>query len=129
MKFRMAHTNINVSDTEKSIGFYKKALGLEVKQSHMAADGSFRIAFLGDGESEHMLELTWLRDKEGPYNLGDNESHIAFASDDFAAAHALHERMGCICYENKGMGIYFIEDPDGYWLEIVPISTSGNPSK
>jgi len=121
MKFRMAHTNINVGDIDKSIGFYQKALGLEVKHNHAAsADGSFKIVFMGDGESEHLLELTWLRDKKEPYNLGDNESHIAFVADDFDAAHALHEKMGCICYENKGMGIYFIEDPDGYWLEIVP---------
>ena len=40
--------------------------------------------------------------------------------DDFAAAHARHEAMNCICYENKDMGIYFITDPDGYWLEVVP---------
>ena len=66
------------------------------------------------------MELTWLRDKVGPYNLGDNESHIAFHVDDFGAAHALHESMGCICYENAAMGIYFIEDPDGYWMEILP---------
>lgn len=120
MKFNIAHTNINVKDIDKSISFYEKALGLSVKSRKNAADGSFTIAFLADGESVHMLELTWLRDKEGPYNLGDNESHIAFVADDYAAAHALHEQMGCICYENKGMGLYFIEDPDGYWLEIVP---------
>ena len=44
----------------------------------------------------------------------------AFRTEDFEAAHALHEKMGCICYENPAMGIYFINDPDGYWLEIVP---------
>ena len=44
----------------------------------------------------------------------------AFAVEDMATAHKLHEEMGCICYENPAMGIYFIEDPDGYWLEIVP---------
>ena len=121
MKFKIAHTNINVGDIDKSIGFYQKALGLEVKHNHAAsADGSFRIVFMGDGESEHLLELTWLRDKQGPYNLGDNESHIAFVADDFEAAHALHEKMGCICYENKDMGIYFISDPDDYWIEILP---------
>jgi lactoylglutathione lyase len=120
MKFKLAHTNINVTDMERSIDFYGKALGLRVVRSHEAADGSFRIVFLGDGESEHTLELTWLKDKEGPYDLGDNESHIALTVEDYAGAHALHGRMGCICYENEAMGIYFIEDPDGYWLEILP---------
>jgi lactoylglutathione lyase len=120
MNFKIAHTNINVADMQRSIDFYGKALGLRVLRSHEAADGSFRIAFLGDGASEHMLELTWLKAKEGPYDLGDNESHIAFTADDWAAAHKLHEEMGCICYENEAMGLYFIEDPDGYWLEILP---------
>ena len=48
------------------------------------------------------------------------EFHLAFQTDDFEAAHALHAEMGCICFENEAMGIYFIQDPDGYWLEIVP---------
>lgn len=120
MKFTLAHSNINVRDLDKSLEFYKKALGLQVVRQFKPDDGSFELAFLSDGSTAHQIELTWLRDKEGAYNLGDNESHIAFLVDDMDAAHSLHEDMGCICYENKGMGIYFIEDPDGYWLEIVP---------
>jgi lactoylglutathione lyase len=120
MTFRMAHTNINVTNMDKSIAFYREALGLAPLKRRKAPDGAFEIAFLGDGQTDYNLELTWLRDKQGRYDLGDNESHIAFAADDYAAAHALHEKMGCICYENKAMGLYFIEDPDGYWLEIVP---------
>jgi lactoylglutathione lyase len=45
---------------------------------------------------------------------------LAFETDDYEAAYKLHKEMGCICYENPEMGIYFIVDPDGYWLEIVP---------
>jgi lactoylglutathione lyase len=120
MQFKMAHTNLNVLDIDRTVAFYQKALGLEEKRRHAAPDGSFIIAFLGNGETDYMLELTWLRDKKEPYNLGDNETHIAFAADDMASAHALHEKMGCICFENKAMGLYFIEDPDGYWLEIIP---------
>ena len=122
MNFNLAHSNINVADLEKSLAFYKKALGMEEVRRHKAADGSFELAFIAcpGGASPHQIELTWLRDKEGPYELGDNESHIAFIADDIAAAHELHEEMGCICYENQGMGLYFIEDPDGYWLEIIP---------
>ena len=120
MKFTMAHTNINVLDLERSLTFYQKALGLEAVKRHKSGDGGFELAFISDSASSYQLELTWLRDKDTPYELGDNETHIAFVVDDYAAAHALHDEMGCICYENKGMGLYFIEDPDGYWLEIIP---------
>ena len=120
MKFTMVHNNFNVFDLQKSLAFYKEALGLTEARRHQAADGSFILVYLGDGRSLHQLELTWLRDRTEPYNLGDNEIHLAFQIDDFEAAHQLHHKMDCICFENKEMGIYFIEDPDGYWLEIIP---------
>jgi len=121
MKFTIAHTNINVRDLEKSLDFYKKALGLEVSRRRKASDESFELVYLGDGSTPHLVELTWLRDREDAYDLGDNEWHIAFIVDDFQKAHDLHKEMGCICFENPDMGIYFIEDPDGYWLEICPV--------
>ena len=121
MEFTFAHNNLNVFDLEKSLQFYKEALGLEEVRRKEAADGSYIIVFLGDGQTTHKLELTWLRDWERPYNLGDNEIHLAFTASDYDLAHAKHEQMGCICYENPKMGIYFISDPDGYWLEIVPV--------
>jgi lactoylglutathione lyase len=120
MKFTFAHNNINVLDLEKSLAFYKSALGLEEVRRHKAKDGSFVLAFLGDGRTPHRLEITWLRDRREAYNLGDNEVHLAFTVDDYDAAHARHKEMGVICYENPAMGIYFIEDPDGYWLEVIP---------
>ena len=120
MQFRFVHNNLNVLDLEKSLAFYKEALGLEPVRRKQAEDGSFTIVFLGDGVSAHQLELTWLRDRTEPYNLGDNEIHLAFTVDDFAAALQKHKEMGCVCFENKSMGIYFIVDPDGYWLEIIP---------
>jgi len=120
MKFTMIHTNLNVFDLEKSLDFYKKALGLEEVKRHKADDGSFELVFISDGTSSCTIELTWLRDRELPYDLGDNEIHIAFLPEDYDAAHKMHKEMGCICYENTSMGLYFIEDPDGYWLEIVP---------
>ena len=120
MYFRMNHNNINITNMEKSLAFYKDALGLEPVRERAPEDGSFRLVFLGDGQSDWQLELTWLRDHPEAYDLGDNEIHLGFIADDYDAAHALHEKMGCICYENESMGIYFIEDPDGYWLEIVP---------
>ena len=120
MEFTFAHNNFNVLDLDKSMAFYRKALQLTEVRRIVAPDGSFIIVFLGDGKTKHQLELTWLKDRKEPYNLGDNEIHLAFKVDDFAGAHALHEKMGCICFENKAMGIYFINDPDDYWLEIIP---------
>jgi lactoylglutathione lyase len=120
MQFKFDHNNINVLDLEKSLAFYREALGLvEVKRKE-AKDGSFILVYLGDGSSYHTLELTWLRDRSEAYDLGDNEFHIAFRVDDFDAAYEHHKKMGCICFENPAMGIYFINDPDEYWLEIVP---------
>ena len=120
MKFRMIHENYNVLDLERSLAFYGKALGLREVRRKEAEDGSFIIVYAGNDTCEFELELTWLRDREEAYNLGDEEFHLAFETDDFEAAHELHEEMGCICFENKEMGIYFIKDPDGYWIEIIP---------
>lgn len=120
MKFRMAHNNFNVLDLEKSMKFYEEALGLKENRRINAPDGSFIIVFMGDGETRHMLELTWLRDRAEKYDLGDNEFHLAFIAEDFEKARELHKKMGCVCYENESMGIYFISDPDGYWLEVIP---------
>lgn len=123
MTFTFAHNNFNVFDLEKSLAFYQEALGLQEVQRKEADDGSFILVYLGDGAgTEHKLELTWLRDWDRPYNLGDNEIHLAFKVDDFEAAHTKHKEMGCICFENEAMGIYFINDPDNYWLEIIPAS-------
>lgn len=120
MKFVFNHNNINVLDLDKSLAFYKEALGLEEVKRYVPQDGSFTLVYLGDGQTPHSLELTYLKEWDRPYNLGDNEFHIAFVVDDFKAAYEHHKAMGCICYENESMGIYFINDPDGYWLEILP---------
>ncbi len=120
MQFRMIHENYNVSNLERSLAFYRDALGLTEKRRKVAKDGAYTIAFLGDGVSDFELELTALRDHPQPYDLGECEFHLAFRVDDYEAAHRKHEEMGCICFENAAMGIYFIADPDGYWLEIIP---------
>lgn len=120
MDFTFAHNNFNVLDLEKSLKFYEDALGLKEVRRKEAADGSFILVYLGDGKTPHQLELTWLRDRKEPYNLGENEFHLAFVTDDYEAAHDKHKAMGCIVYENPAMGIYFIADPDNYWLEIIP---------
>ena len=123
MNFTFCHNNFNVLDLEKSLKFYEEALGLKEARRKVADDGSFILVYLSDGETYHTLELTWLRDWDRPYNLGDNEFHLAFRVEDFDGAYNLHKEMGCICYENKEMGIYFIADPDNYWIEILPANT------
>lgn len=120
MKFLFNHNNFNVLDLKKSIAFYEEALGLYVTRELDASDGSFKLVYLGDHVTHQLLELTWLKDRTEPYNLGENEFHLAFEVDDMQEAHRKHEEMGCICYENPAMGIYFISDPDGYWIEIIP---------
>ncbi|MCI8880969.1 MAG: lactoylglutathione lyase [Clostridiaceae bacterium] len=120
MKFQFNHNNINVRDLDRSLAFYRDALGLTEDRRKEAEDGSFIIVFLSDGVSAHRLELTWLRDWDRDYNLGDNEFHLAMQVDDMDAAHKKHQEMGCICFENEKMGIYFISDPDNYWVEIIP---------
>lgn len=120
MKFKMVHENYNVLDLNRSLAFYKKALGLTECRRITAPDGSFVIAYIGNDTTDFNMELTWMRDHKEPYNLGEMEFHLAFRVDAFEEAHALHEKMGCICFENPTMGIYFIQDPDGYWLEIIP---------
>ena len=118
MKLKMIHENYNVSDLDRSIKFYNEALDLhEVRRK---TTNNFIIAYLSNDVSDFELELTWLKDHPQPYNLGECEFHLAFRADDYEAAHKKHKEMGCICFENEEMGIYFIVDPDGYWLEIVP---------
>lgn len=118
MKFTFAHNNLNVLDLEKSLVFYKEALGLTPTETKERE--GFTLVYLGDGSTSHLLELTYLHNWEKPYNLGDNEFHLAFRVDDYEAALAKHKEMGVVCYENPAMGIYFISDPDGYWLEVIP---------
>lgn len=120
MDFLIDHTNLNVQNLEKSLAFYKQALNLHEVRRKNSADGSFTLVFLSDVNERYCIELTCLHTRTEGYDLGDNETHIAFKVADIDAAHKLHSQMGCICFENKAMGIYFIEDPDGYWLEIVP---------
>ena len=117
---RFDHFNFNVLDLERSLAFYREALGLTPVEEKEAEDGSFRLVYLGDGESDFRLELTWLRDRRSPYDLGEQEFHLAFRTDRFDQLLERHRAMGCVCFENPDMGVYFIEDPDSYWIELVP---------
>ena len=120
MNFTFNHFNFNIFDLDRSLKFYEEALGLKEVRRKEAEDGSFILVYLGDGKTNFSLELTWMRDREEPYDLGDEEFHLALVTDDYDAAYKKHKEMGCIAFENLAMGIYFVTDPDGYWIEIVP---------
>ena len=121
MTFSFNHYNYNVLDLEKSMTFYAEALGLKEVRRKEAPDGSWKLVYLGDGESDFTLELTWLRDHPQEYELGENETHLALRldTDNYEEVHDYHKELGVICYENPEMGIYFIHDPDDYWIEIL----------
>jgi lactoylglutathione lyase len=120
IKTTFDHFNFNVFDLEKSIAFYQKALGFTEYRRTTAEDGSFILVYLTDRSNPHfLLELTWMRDRKEPYNLGDDEFHLAVrVAGDYEEARQFHKEMGCVCYENHAMGLYFIADPDNYWIEI-----------
>jgi len=118
---RFDHYNFNVLNLEKSMAFYEKALGLKEARRKTAADGSFILVYLSDGKTGFSLELTWMRDRTEPYDLGECEFHLCMKiPGDYDKVRAFHKEMDCVCYENTDMGLYFIEDPDGYWIEILP---------
>lgn len=120
MKFHFAHNCIFVSDLERSLKFYKDALGLRQSKVMHPSDLEATLVFLSDGESVHQLELGYVPGHPASYALGDNQFHIAFSVEDMSQAHALHEKMGIICRDPETEPVYFIQDPDGYQIEIIP---------
>ncbi len=121
VKGRFDHFNFNVLDLDRSIRFYEKALGLKEVRRMEAPDGSFILVYMGEEKTGFLLELTWLRDREEPYDLGEGEFHLCMrVPGNYDAVRACHKQMDCVCYENTDMGLYFINDPDGYWIEILP---------
>ena len=97
IKSKFDHFNINVTNLERSIAFYEQALGLKEHHRKESSDGSFTLVYLTDGSTGFLLELTCL--KEHPQ---------------------YHKENGWVCFENTAMGLYFINDPDDYWIEILP---------
>lgn len=120
MMYTFQHVNFNVKDLKESLAFYKEALNLEEDHRIESSDGEFIIVYLKDENSSFLLELTWLREHPQAYDLGESEFHLALMSEDYEASLKKHKQMGCVCMENKEMGIYFINDPDAYWIEIIP---------
>lgn len=122
IKAYLDHMNVNITDLDRSLKFYKDALGFVKLGEIRHPEGAFIITYIGTKDQQFCLELTWLRDHKEPYELGDNETHLAVRVEgDYDAIREYHRAMGAICYENDEMGLYFIHDPDDYWIEILPM--------
>lgn len=119
MTFRMEHSGIYVADLKRAIDFYVEALGIQPMRTKSADDRE--IVFMGNDLAPHQLEIVHLLDRSQPYDLGENKAHLAFRTDDFEAAREKHRQMGCLKEEMPAFGIYFIQDPDGYVSEIMPV--------
>lgn len=119
MAFTFGHTCQTVRNLERTIAFYQKALGLKPTRRLHPGDQDIELVFLSDGTSAYELEVGCPADQTG-VTYGSPSFHLAFSVPDMDAAHALHEKMGVIVRDNPEVEVYFIQDPDGYWIEIIP---------
>lgn len=117
---KFAHYCIHVLDREASIEFYEKALGLQVIRVIKAEDGSWSNTYMASSKGEFEIELTWNKGRTTPYQNGGKDLHIAFAVKNYEEALKHHTEMSCVEKVNDAMGIYFINDPDGIRIEIIP---------
>ncbi len=125
---RFLHVMLRVGDLERSITFYTEVLGMELLRRKGYPEGRFTLAFLGYGpESETtVLELTHNWDTPS-YDLGSGYGHVALGVDDIHAACAsIAERGGRVVrppgpMQHGNTVIAFIEDPDGYKLELIEL--------
>ena len=123
---RMLHTMIRVGDLDSSISFYTEVLGMQLLRRKDYPDGEFTLAFVGYGEEESntVIELThnWGTDS---YDLGNGFGHIALGVDDiYKVCDEIRARGGKITREPGPMKhgttvIAFVEDPDGYKIELI----------
>ncbi|MEG0379389.1 MAG: VOC family protein [Eubacterium sp.] len=123
-KYRMAHEMIRVMDLDKSLKFYEDALGFKEVRRKDKPEGKFTLVYLGDGQTDFTLELTYNYDPEKPYELGNGYGHLALSVKDLEACHAEHTEKGYTVTNLSGLdkgvkSYYFITDPDGYKIEII----------
>lgn len=119
MSFKFCHSAISVSNLEKSIDFYERALGLSPVRTIKGANGDYKIVFLGNEKSAHTLELKWEKAPARPI-AADEGAHFGFCSGDAFESFKKHSEMGCTTTAQNERGFYFIEDPDGHKIEILP---------
>ncbi len=130
-KFQLMHTMIRVKDLEKSIDFYTNLLGMTLLNKLDFPEGKFTLAFIGYGpeETHSVIELTYNWDQTEPYNLGDGYGHIALGVRDIHGVCAALEKAGANIPRKPGpmkhgtTEIAFIDDPDGYKVELVDLDT------
>jgi lactoylglutathione lyase len=123
---RILHTMLRVGDLDRSLEFYTAVLGMKLLRQKDYPDGKFTLAFVGYGdESDNaVIELTHNWDTER-YDLGDGYGHIALEVDDvYQATDEIRRRGGKIVRDAGPMNagttiIAFIEDPDGYPIELI----------
>lgn len=124
MEFKMLHTCIRVMDLEKSLEFYKGALGLLETRRKDYPDDEFTLVYLSDSDGHFELELTYNYDPQEPYVIGNGYSHMAVSADDIEASRQRHMDMGYEVSELTGLPgspprYYFVTDPDGYEVEVI----------
>jgi len=126
-KFRFLHTMIRVRDLEKSLAFYTGLLGMTLFRRKEFPEGKFTLAFVGYGpESEEaVVELTHNWDREEDYSIGDGFGHLALGVDDIYVVCDDLKKAGAKVVREPGpmkhgtTHIAFIEDPDGYKIELI----------
>ncbi len=130
MVMRLLHTMLRVGNLERSLKFYCDVLGMTLLRQKDYPGGEFTLAFVGYGdESENsVIELTYNWSKE-TYELGDAYGHIALGVEDiYATCEAIRAQGGKISREPGPMKhgstvIAFVEDPDGYKVELIQMKT------
>lgn len=121
---KMLHLCIRVMDLEKSLKFYKEAIGLIETRRKDDPVNKFTLVYLSDREGGYELELTYNYDQEEPYVIGNGFSHTAVEADDLEEMRKTHQEMGYEVGEIKGLAnsdtrFYFVTDPDGYRVEVI----------
>lgn len=126
MKYRMIHTCIRVMDLKKSEHFYQQAFGFEVDRRLDFPEHKFTLSYMRPPGATFELELTCNHDRTEPYEMGNGYSHLALGVENLVASHKQHEALGLNPKPLKGLAggeakFYFIEDPDGYLVEVVQL--------
>lgn len=116
----MNHVCVHVLDLSRSLDFYQEALGLTVQRRLSMPERGWELVFLGDGVTDYQLELCQETGRTAPFALGDDTPHVALTAQDFDALKARHRELGLV-FDELPNGIYFIRDPDGHILEILPL--------
>lgn len=124
MKCKLLHTCLRVLDLDKSLKFYKEAIGLVESERKDYPENKFTLVYLTDEDKSHEIELTYNYDQEEPYEIGNGYSHIAVSVEDLESAREEHIKMGYEVSNFSGLPgekpkYYFVTDPDGYRVEMI----------